>query len=133
MTRLFLIIAAIGAIVIGTGQLTAQASPAGWTSYDEAEFVMAQKKGRIIVVDIHAQSCPTCRAQAAILEELRQESQSADVLFITADFDEDKAFLRTHRIPRQPSVLVFSGMDEVARLVAETDRTRLRGAVLGAS
>lgn len=132
MTRLFLIIAAIGALVIGATQLTAQASTAGWTTYNEAEFMMAQKKGKTIVVDVYADWCPTCRAQAPILEELRQERQSGDVLFVKVNFDDEKAFLRANRIPRQSTVLVYKGMDEVARSIAETNRTRLRSAVLGA-
>lgn len=132
MTRLFLIIAALGAFVIGATQLTAQGSAAGWTTYDEAEFMMAQKKGKTIVVDVYADWCPTCRAQAPILEELRSEEQSGDVLFVKVNFDDEKAFLRANRIPRQSTVLVFKGMDEVARSIAETNRTRLRGVVLGA-
>lgn len=132
MTRLFLIIAAIGALIVGASQLTAQASTAGWTTYNEAEFMMAQKKGKTIVVDVYADWCPTCRAQAPILEELRTQRQSSDVLFVKVNFDDEKAFLRQHRIPRQSTVLVFNGMEEVARSIAETNRTRLRSAVLGA-
>lgn len=132
MTRLFLIVAAIGALVVGAMQLNAQASTAGWQTYDEAEFMMAQKKGKTIVVDVYADWCPTCRAQAPILEELRQERQSGDVLFVKVNFDDEKAFLRAHRIPRQSTVLVFNGMDEVARSIAQTNRTQLRSAVLGA-
>ena len=132
MTRLFLIIAAIGAFVIGATQLTAQGTAANWTTYDEAEFMMAQKKGKTIVVDVYADWCPTCRAQAPILEELRTEKQSSDVLFVKVNFDDEKAFLRANRVPRQSTVLVFKGMDEVARSIAETNRMRLRGAVLDA-
>ncbi|EAQ27614.1 Trx [Erythrobacter sp. NAP1] len=132
MTRLFLLIAALGALVIGATQLTAQASTAGWQTYDEAEFMMAQKKGKTIVVDVYADWCPTCRAQAPILDELREQRQSGDVLFVKVNFDDEKAFLRAHRIPRQSTVLVFNGMDEVARSIAETNRGRLRSMVLGA-
>ncbi|AWW75351.1 thiol reductase thioredoxin [Erythrobacter sp. KY5] len=132
MTRIFLLIAALGALVIGTTQLTAQASTQGWTPYDEAEFMMAQKKGKTIVVDVYADWCPTCRAQAPILDELREQRQSGDVLFVKVNFDDEKAFLRAHRVPRQSTVLVFNGMDEVARSIAETNRTRLRSVVLGA-
>ena len=132
MTRLFLIIAAIGAIVIGATQLTAQAGSAGWDTYDEAEFMMAQKKGKTIVVDVYANWCPTCRAQAPILEELRSEHQSSDVVFVKVNFDDEKAFLRAHRVPRQSTVLVFNGMDEVARSIAQTNRAQLRSVVLGA-
>ncbi|MEE4200300.1 thioredoxin family protein [Erythrobacter sp.] len=132
MTRLFLLIAALGAILVGATQLAAQTGNTGWTPYDEAEFTMAQRKGKTIVVDVHADWCPTCRAQAPILDELRREHQSADTLFVKVDFDEDKAFLRAHRVPRQSTVLVFDGVQEVARSIAQTDRSRLRGVVLGA-
>ncbi|MEM7780666.1 MAG: thioredoxin family protein [Pseudomonadota bacterium] len=132
MTRLFIIIAALAALVVGAMQLSAQATTEGWQTYDEGEFMMAQKKGKTIVVDVYANWCPTCRAQAPILDELREEHQSADILFVKVDFDEEKDFLRTHRIPRQSTVLVFNGMDEVARTIAETNRSRLRGVVEGA-
>ena len=132
MYRLFALVAAVGALFVGAMQLSAAADTAGWTKYDASEFMMAQKKGKTIVVDVYADWCPTCRAQAPILEELRTEKQSGDVLFVKVNFDEEKAFLREHRIPRQSTVLVFKGMDETARSIAQTDRAALRSAVLGA-
>jgi thioredoxin len=132
MIRLFLLIAAMGAFVVGASQLTAQANASNWITYNEAEFMMAQKKGKTIVVDVYAEWCPTCRAQAPILEELRAEEQTPDVLFVKVNFDDEKGFLRANRVPRQSTVLVFKGMDEVARSIAETNRSRLRSAVLDA-
>lgn len=132
MFRLFALIAAIGALFVGAMQLSAQADTSGWTSYNAAEFMMAQKKGKTIVVDVYADWCPTCRAQAPILDELRRENQSGDVLFVKVNFDEEKAFLRENRIPRQSTVLVFKGMNETARSIAQTDRNTLREVVLGA-
>ena len=130
MFRLFALIAVIGALVVGGMQLSAQASTAGWQTYDEAEFVMAQGKGKTIVVDVYADWCPTCRAQAPILEQLRKERQDGNTLFVKVDFDKEKAFLRDHRIPRQSTVLVFKGKKEVVRSIAQTNRAKLRGAVL---
>ena len=132
MFRLFALIAAIATLAVGAMQLSAQASTKGWQTYDAAEFMMAQKKGKTIVVDVYADWCPTCRAQAPILEELRTEKQSKDVLFVKVNFDVEKDFLREHRIPRQSTVLVFDGTTEKARSIAQTNRTRLRGGVLGA-
>lgn len=132
MFRLFALIAAVGALFVGAMQLSAAADTKGWTTYDAADFMMAQKKGKTIVVDVYADWCPTCRAQAPILDELRVEKQSSDVLFVKVNYDEQKAFLRQHRIPRQSTVLVFQGMEEKARSIAQTDRTALRSAVLGA-
>ena len=132
MTRLFLIIAAIGALIIGGVQLSAQANTKGWQTYDETAFMMAQKKGKTIVVDVYADWCPTCRAQAPILDELRKQKQNSNTLFVKVNFDDEKAFLRRHKIPRQSTVLVFKGNKEVARSIAQTNRTALRSAVLGA-
>ncbi|MEM6908257.1 MAG: thioredoxin domain-containing protein [Pseudomonadota bacterium] len=132
MFRLFALVAAIGALFVGAMQLSAQADTTGWTKYDAAEFMMAQKKGKTIVVDVYADWCPTCRAQAPILDQLRTEKQSQNVLFVKVNYDEHKAFLREHRIPRQSTVLVFKGMEEKARSIAQTDRRTLRGVVLGA-
>ncbi|MEM6857796.1 MAG: thioredoxin domain-containing protein [Pseudomonadota bacterium] len=132
MFRLFALVAAIGALFVGAMQLSAAADTSGWTQYDASEFMMAQKKGKTIVVDVYADWCPTCRAQGPILEELRTEKQSGDVLFVKVNFDEEKAFLREHRIPRQSTVLVFKGMDETARSIAQTNRAALRRAVLSA-
>ena len=132
MIRIFALIAAIGALVVGAMQLSAQADTTGWTQYDAAEFMMAQKKGKTIVVDVYADWCPTCRAQAPILEELRKEKQNSNVLFVKVNFDEQKDFLRANRIPRQSTVLVFKGMEEVARSIAQTNRAELRSVVLTA-
>ena len=89
-------------------------------------------KGKTIVVDVYADWCPTCRAQAPILDELRVEKQSSDVVFVKVNYDEHKDFLRQNRIARQSTVLVFKGMDEVARSIAQTNRAQLRKVVLDA-
>ena len=59
-------------------------------------------------------------------------AQGGDALFVKVNFDDEKDFLRANRIPRQSTVLVFKGMEEVARSVAQTNRTQLRGVVLNA-
>ena len=132
MLRLFAIIAAIGAIVIAAAQLTATAATPGWQAYEASSFSMAQAKGKTIVADVYADWCPTCRAQGPILDELRKEKQSADVIFVKINFDDHKDFLRANGVVRQSTVLVFKGKTEVARSIAETNRARLRKFVLDA-
>lgn len=112
--------------------LTPAAAAPGWTSYSDASFSSAQNAGKTIVVDVHAKWCPTCRAQQPILNELRADKRFKDVVFVKVDFDREKAFLRANRVPRQSTILVFKGKKETARSIAETNRERLRGVVLGA-
>lgn len=127
MTRLiqkfFLLLALLASV-------PASASPT-WSTYSAAEFSRAQAAGKTIVVDVHATWCPTCRAQAPILDSLRSEPRLKDAIFVKVDFDTEKTFLRQHRIPRQSTVLVFKGTRETARSIAETRPVQLRAAVLG--
>lgn len=108
----------------------AMANPV-WTTYSAAAFSRAQASGKTIVVDVHATWCPTCRAQAPILDALPSEPQLKNAIFVKVDFDTEKAFVRQHRIPRQSTVLVFKGTRETARSIAETRPEQLRAAVLG--
>lgn len=101
------------------------AAPA-WMQYSPAEFTKSQSAGKTIIVDVHADWCPTCRAQAPILDTLRQDPRFKNAMFIRVDFDKDKAFLRQHRIARQSTILVFKGRKETARSVAETRAEKLR-------
>ena len=114
-----------------TGSATLAA--ANSISYSEAAFADAQAAGKTIIVDVYADWCPTCRAQKPILNELKAEPELKDSLFVTVDYDQEKAFLREHRVPRQSTILVFKGGNEVARSIAETDRDRLRSAILSAA
>lgn len=103
----------------------------GWTQYSPAEFAKTQAAGKTIVVDVHADWCPTCRAQQPTLDALRGERRLKNVVFVKVDFDTQKDFLRQYRIPRQSTILVFKGTRETARSIAETRPAELRAAVLG--
>ena len=118
------------ALIVMAGVSSAHAATPQWQNYTPASFAKAQASGSTIVVDVHATWCPTCKAQAPILDRLRNEPRLEDVVFFKVDFDEEKAFLRAHRIPRQSTVLVFKGKKETVRSIAETDPQRLRAAVL---
>lgn len=127
---MFRLIKSLFAMLALLVSVPALATPA-WNTYSADAFARAQTSGKTIVVDVHATWCPTCRAQAPILDSLRNEPQLKDAIFVKVDFDTEKAFLRQHRIPRQSTVLVFRGTRETARSIAETRPAQLRAAVLG--
>jgi thioredoxin 1 len=114
---------------LASGSALHAATPS-WNDYSPAEFARAQEAGKTIVVDVHATWCPTCKAQAPILDSMRSEPKLKDAEFFKVDFDEEKAFLRQHRIPRQSTILVFKGTRETARSIAQTDPAKLRAAIL---
>lgn len=133
MTRFFALFTAVFAFAVATFALpaTATAGP-GIKQYSASSFQAAQKAGKTIVVDVHASWCPTCKAQAPILSELSKDAKLKNVVFMRVNYDSDKAFLRTHRVPRQSTILVFQGTKETGRSIAQTNRAKLRSFVFGA-
>ncbi|MDE1466126.1 thioredoxin family protein [Aurantiacibacter sp. D1-12] len=129
MSKIKPLILAIVALFVAVP--VAASAQATMVEYTESGFRAAQAEGRTIIVDVHASWCPTCRAQQPILNELRNDPRLSDALFIRVNFDEDRAFLRAHRIPRQSTILVFNGREEAGRSIAETNRNRLRSFVFG--
>lgn len=117
------------AIVLFLLTVPASAGPA-WQDYGDATFAAALDANDSILVDIAADWCPTCKAQAPLLDELRMDARLAGVRFIRVDYDVHKEFLAAYRVPRQSTILLFMNGREVGRSIAETNRERLRQFVL---
>ena len=88
MKKLFALLAAFAGFFALATAPAAVAAP-GWTDYNAKSFAAAQKAGRTIVVDVHADWCPTCRAQQPTLNELRADKRLKDAMFVKVDFDVD--------------------------------------------
>jgi len=102
-----------------------------WTDYSQTAFEQAQADGRVILVDVYADWCPTCKVQKPLLDDIARDAALEDALLVRVDFDTEKDFLTTHRVPRQSTILVFVGAEEVSRSIAETNPERLRTAIVG--
>lgn len=121
----------LAALMLVAGLGTAALAAGDWTPYSPEALAEAQNRNAIVLVDVHADWCPACKAQKPILDELRADPALENVVFVKVNFDEDKAFLKEHNVPRQATILMFKGKEELGRLVFETNRDRLREFVLG--
>ncbi|MDP9087367.1 MAG: thioredoxin family protein [Pseudomonadota bacterium] len=99
--------------------------------YDATAFATALKSGAPMAVVFHADWCPTCRAQAPILEELSREPKFKGVTVFIADFDKELALRQQLRVNRQSTIVVFNKGQERKRSTGETQREGL-AAVLSA-
>lgn len=121
------------AVLLAGGLSLSALAARDWTPYSPDVLAAAQEKNEIVLVDVHADWCPACKAQKPILEELRADPALENVVFIKVNFDEDKAFLKDHKVQRQATILMFKGKEELGRTVFETDRERLREFVLSSA
>lgn len=99
--------------------LSASAAP---KAYDAASFNQARKDGGPVLLLVHADWCPTCRAQAPIIDKLSAKPEFAAYRIFRLDYDKEKnGFVLAYRVNRQSAMLVFKGGKEVARSIGETN------------
>jgi thiol-disulfide isomerase/thioredoxin len=104
------------------GLFFAAAAWAAAQPYDQAGFEAAQAAGKPILVEVHADWCPTCRAQEPIISELMQDPKNAGFVVLRVDFDKQKDVLKRFRAQYQSTLIVFKGKKEVSRSTGETRR-----------
>jgi thioredoxin 1 len=119
LTRRFL----NGALMAGALMVAAQLAPL-WAStavpFSAEAFKAAQASGSPILVEIHADWCPTCKAQNPILEKLTAEPKFKDLKVFRVDFDAMKPVVKEFGAQMQSTLIVFKGSAEQGRSVGDT-------------
>ena len=90
--------------------------------YSQAELDKLGAEGKPILLDIRADWCPTCAAQAPVIRELMAQSKYKDLTTFTIDFDKDTALLKAYNVSFQSTLIVLTGKQEMARSVGDTRR-----------
>ena len=83
--------------------------------YDAAEFAAAQAAGRSILLQFHADWCPSCAAQRPVLDELALTERFGGFVRFNIDWDTQKDLVRQFEVPGQSTLVVFKGAVETGR------------------
>lgn len=95
-------------------------------AYTQATFDALQKEGKPTLVHIHAKWCSTCRTQAPIIDSLLKEGEFAGFTALHVDYDDQKDVVKSFRVNRQATILVFKNGKEVGRSTSDTSRVSIR-------
>lgn len=112
------------ALPLAIASVPAAAAPV--RPFSTAAFQTAQRAGAPILVDVHADWCPTCRAQAPIIAELSRDPAYAKLTIFRLDYDKQKAERRALRAQRQSTLIVWRGTAERGRATGIVDRGAIR-------
>ena len=89
-------------------------------------FRAAQAKGQPILVDAHADWCPTCRAQAPTISSISRDPSFARLVILKLDYDHQVQEKRDLGIRQQSTLIAFAGARESARATGITDPAAIR-------
>lgn len=83
-------------------------------------FAAAQRQGKTILVQVHADWCPQCAAQRPIIANLSKTDRFKDMVIFNIDFDTQKDLVRRFNVQRQSALIVYKGDKETGRSVGAT-------------
>ena len=98
-------------------------------AYSPQRFQQLTAEGKPVLVAIHADWCPTCKAQKPILHELMGKPEYKDVTELTVDYDKDKTAVQRFKAHMQSTLVAFRGDKEVGRSVGDTTPSGLEALV----
>lgn len=91
-------------------------------AFDQVVFDVLQKQGKPTLVMIHADWCPTCKAQEPILGELLKTPELQAITALRVDFDQQKAAVKAFKVQYQSTLIVFKDGKEVGRSTGDTKK-----------
>jgi thiol-disulfide isomerase/thioredoxin len=94
--------------------------------FNQAKYAQAVAAGKPVVVYLHADWCPTCRAQKPIVDKLSVEPAFKPVTIFVADFDTETALEKSLKVNHQSTFVVFKQGHEVTRSTGQTDEAAIR-------
>ena len=111
--------AALAALLVTAGSFSSAFAGAPVPFSAEA-FKAAQASDTPILVEIHADWCPTCKAQSPILDKLTADPKFRDLKVFRVDFDAMKPVVKQFSAQMQSTLIVFKGGSEQGRSVGDT-------------
>ena len=117
--------AAIVATAFAAAGVSAAAAANSPVRYSAEAFKAAQASGSPILIEIHADWCPTCKAQKPILDKLTADPKFKDLKIFRVDFDSMKPVVFELGANMQSTLIVFKGATEEGRSVGDTEEASI--------
>jgi len=101
--------------------------------FTEERFEKLQEKDALILVDVYADWCPVCKSQQKVLAEFREKHPDVPLHTLQVDFDEQKKWVKHFRAPRQSTLILYRGEEQLWFGVAENRRDVIFARILEAA
>jgi thiol-disulfide isomerase/thioredoxin len=93
--------------------------------FNETLYEQYQESGTVFLVDVFASWCPTCKKQSQIIDQYFTEHPDSKIQVLVVDYDEQKEWVTHFRAPRQSTLLLYKGKEQLWFSVAETNKSKI--------
>jgi thioredoxin 1 len=107
-------------LMMGCVGLASAAEP-----YTDKRFAALTGAGKNVVLDVHADWCPTCQRQQPVLLKLVEAAPYQEFQVLVVDYDDQGDVRKRFKVPSQSTLVVFKGATEVARATGITDSAQI--------
>jgi thioredoxin 1 len=90
------------------------------SAFSDTAFESAAASGDPVLLEFHANWCPTCRAQERVINSFRYNPEYKSLVILRVDYDTEKSLLKRFEVRRQSTLIVFRNGAELARAVGES-------------
>lgn len=97
--------------------------------FSPARFAALQAENHLVLIDISAPWCSTCAKQRDVLKAYRAAHPEVALHILDVDFDNDKEAVKHFRAPRQSTLLLYRGEEQLWFSVAETRKDAIFAAL----
>ena len=97
--------------------------------YSQERFDNLKATDELVLVDITAPWCPTCKKQGEIISSWVKQNPDKTLHVLEVDFDSRKDLVAQFRAPRQSTLLLYKGGEQLWFSVAETRESVISAAI----
>jgi len=88
--------------------------------FEIERFQELQEADALVLIDVAASWCPTCARQKALVARYRAEHPDVPLHVLRVDYDDQKQWVQHFKAPRQSTLILYKGAEQVWFAVAET-------------
>lgn len=89
--------------------------------FTDRRFEELTGAGKIVVLNVHAEWCPTCRRQQPVLLKLVSAPPYQDFSVLVVDYDNQGDVRKHFKVAQQSTLVVFKGPKETGRATGVTE------------
>lgn len=91
-------------------------------AFDQSSFDALLQQKKPVLVEIHADWCPTCKAQEPIIAELLKTPAFQSISALRVDFDKQKNIVKAFKAQYQSTLIVFKDGKEAGRTTGDSSK-----------